>query len=122
MTRLLLDQGLAPAVAAILRAQGWDVVHVMELGLAQADDPAIMEHALRNGMVCVTLDHDFHSHLAKTLANGPSVVFLRIAGRKAVHQAELIKKVWLQCGEAIESGAAVSADGETVRLRKLPLK
>jgi len=37
----------------------------MEVGLAQADDPAIMEHALRNGMVCVTLDHDLHSHLAK---------------------------------------------------------
>ena len=122
MTRLLLDQGLAPLAAAILRQDGWDAVHVMELGLQEADDSVIMEYALRHSMVCITLDHDFHSHLARTAAGGPSVVFLRIAGRKAAQQAELLKAIWRQCGEAIEAGAAVSADGEIVRLRRLPLK
>lgn len=122
MTRLLLDQGLAPLVASILQQEGWDVVHVVELGLHEVDDSAIMEYALRHGMVCVTLDHDFHSHLARTAAAGPSVVFLRIAGRKAAQQAELLKAIWRECGDAIQAGAAVSADGEIVRLRRLPLK
>lgn len=122
MTSLLLDQGPARATAAILRAEGWDVVPVVELGLEQADDSEIMDHAMRNGMVCVTLDHDFHSDLAKSLAGGPSVVFLRIAGRKAAQQAELLKRIWQQCGEVITAGAAVSSDGESIRLRKLPLK
>lgn len=68
MKRILLDQGLAPVAATILGTEGWDAVHVSQVGLDRADDPAILEYARQHGMVCVTLDHDFHAHLAKTLA------------------------------------------------------
>ena len=70
-------------------------------------------------MACVTLDHDFHSHLATSFADSPSVVFLRIEGLSAALQAELIQRVWEVCGEAIEAGAAVSCNGTSIRLKKL---
>ncbi len=73
-------------------------------------------------MTCVTLDHDFHAHLALSLAGNPSVIFVRIEGLSAERQAELIKAVWEVCREAIAEGAAVSTDGVTVRLHRLPLK
>ena len=38
MIPVLLDQGLPIGAAAILRRDGWDAVHVSELGLATADD------------------------------------------------------------------------------------
>ena len=38
MKRLLLDQGLAPLAAALLRQFGFDAVHVSELGMAQSED------------------------------------------------------------------------------------
>ena len=45
MKRVLLDQGLAPSAAAVLREAGWDAVHVSEVGLDRADDPEIIEYA-----------------------------------------------------------------------------
>ncbi len=121
MKRVLLDQGLAPRAAALLRTRGWEAVHVSEAGLERADDPGILEFARQRGMTCVTLDHDFHAHLALSLAGSPSVIFVRIEGLSAERQAELIEAVWEACAEAIAAGAAVSTDGVTVRLHRLPL-
>lgn len=122
MKRILLDQGLAPRAAAILCEQGFDAVHVADIGLYRADDAEILQFARDNSRVCVTLDHDFHSHLAATGHGRPSVVLLRVQGLDAIGQAALIRSVCLQCEAALAEGAAVSADGATVRIRRLPLK
>jgi len=53
--RILLDQGLAPQAAAILRRNGLDAVHVSELGMERAEDTQIMEKARIDERVCVTL-------------------------------------------------------------------
>ncbi len=92
MKKILLDQGLSPVTAELLRNEGWDSVHVQEIGLADATDPAILERARVEGRVCVTLDHDFHAHLALTSANAPSVVEV-----------------------------AVTVSSRSIRLRRLPL-
>ena len=64
MKRILLDQGLAPLAAVILRQYGFDAVHVSEIGMSKAEDQEILEVASNDSRVCVTLDHDFHAHLA----------------------------------------------------------
>ena len=83
MTRVLLDQGLAPGAAAILRGSGWDAVHVYEIGLHTAEDSEILDSARTEDRICVTLDHDFHAHLALTRSGGPSVILLRVQGQDA---------------------------------------
>ena len=122
MRRILLDQGLAPNAASILREQGFDAVHVAEIGMHRAEDVEILQFARDGSRVCVTLDHDFHAHLATTGRGRPSVVLLRAQGLDANGQADLIRSVYLQCEAALSEGAAVSADGESVRVRRLPLK
>lgn len=122
MKRVLFDQGLAPRAALLLRSEGWEAVHVSEVGLDRADDLEILEFARQRGMTCVTLDHDFHTQLAVSLAGSPSVVLVRVEGLNALRQAELIKAVWVFCGEIIAEGAAVSTDGIAVRVRRLPLR
>jgi predicted nuclease of predicted toxin-antitoxin system len=67
-------------------------------------------------------DHDFHSHLALTRADGPSVILIRVESLDSGGQAELIKQVYAFCGETIESGAAVTVDKSAARVRRLPLK
>ena len=121
MSRFLLDQGLAPLAAAILRQRGFDAVHVTEIGMERADDVAILEHARNEERVCVTLDHDFHAHLATAGQGRPSVILLRVQGLDAQGQADLIRLVYARCEGALRDGAAVSADREKIRLRRLPL-
>ncbi|MCX6631236.1 MAG: DUF5615 family PIN-like protein [Candidatus Solibacter sp.] len=122
MKRILLDQGLAPLAATILRQQGFDAVHVAQIGMHRAEDAEILQFARNDSRVCVTLDRDFHAHLAATGHGRPSVVLLRVQGLDAKGQADLIRSVYLQCETALSEGAAISADGESVRVRRLPLK
>jgi predicted nuclease of predicted toxin-antitoxin system len=122
MKRILLDQGLAPHAAAILRQRGLDAAHVSEIGMERAEDIQILEKARLDESVCVTLDHDFHAHLAVTGQGRPSVVLLRVQGLDAQGQADLIRSVYVQCEGALSEGAAVSADRESIRVRRLPLR
>ena len=122
MKRVLLDQGLSPTAANLLRSDGWDALHVMDAGLDGAEDLEILDFARRDSRVCVTLDHDFHAHLALARESGPSVILVRIEGLNASGQVDLIRTVWEVCAEAIAAGAAVSADRATVRVRRLPLR
>lgn len=90
--------------------------------MEQAEDVEILERARDDDRVCVTLDHDFHAHLASAGHGRPSVVLLRVQGLDAQGQADLIQSVCIQCAEALAEGAAVSADGEGIRVRRLPLR
>lgn len=122
MIALLLDQGLAPGTAAILRERGFDAIHVIEIGLDRGEDTEILVAARLQSRVCVTLDHDFHTHLAIAGAGRPSVVLLRIEGLCAAQQADMIGSICVSCAATLAEGAAVSANGQSLRLRRLPLR
>ena len=117
-----MDQGLAPRTAALLRPAGWDALHASEAALERAEDSEILDFAQRNTRMCITLDHDFHLHLALSRAGKPSVILLRVQGLAAEAQAQLIRSVYEVCEEAIAEGAAVSADESSIRIRRLPLR
>ena len=83
MNRVLLDQGIAPATAALLGDDGWDATHVFEMNMHGASDADILVAARSTNRVCITLDHDFHAHLAVARSGRPSVVMLRVQGLDA---------------------------------------
>ena len=86
MISVLLDQGLAPRAARLLAERGIDAIHVSQMGMAEAEDAEVLEAARESGRVCVTLDHDFHTHLAMAGHGRPSVILLRIEGLSAEQQ------------------------------------
>lgn len=90
--------------------------------MQQAEDIQILERARNEARICITLDHDFHMHLALTGHGYPSVMLLRVQGLDGQDQADLIQSVCIQCNRELSEGAAVSADTESIRLRRLPLK
>jgi predicted nuclease of predicted toxin-antitoxin system len=55
----------------------------------RAEDAEILPFSRDDSRVCVTLDHDFHAHLAVTGHGRPSVVLLRVQGLDAKGQADL---------------------------------
>lgn len=119
--KLLLDQGLPRSAAALLRNAGIDTVHTGEIGLATAEDEAIMERARREERIVITLDADFHALPALSNSSAPSVVRIRIEGLRARAISELIQKVLEGWGDELEDGAMLTVQLGRVRLRRLPL-
>jgi predicted nuclease of predicted toxin-antitoxin system len=79
----LLDQGTPRSAASLLRQAGFDAIHTGEAGMAEAEDVEIIQQAVREDRVVVTLDADFHAHLALTQARRPSGIRIRIEGLRA---------------------------------------
>jgi predicted nuclease of predicted toxin-antitoxin system len=119
--RLLLDQGLPRSTVELLRADGWDVVHACQCDLSTARDEQILEYARRENRVICTLDADFHSILAVSGAANPSVVRIRQQGLRGADVASLLKRIWDEVGESLQSGAAVTVTERAIRLRRLPM-
>lgn len=119
--RWLLDQGLPRSAATFLWETGEDALHVGDLGMADASDDRILDHARRDGRIVVTLDADFHSLLAVGGAARPSVIRLREEGMKGQVLAKLILDISRQFKSELMQGCAMSYQNGKIRLRKLPI-
>ncbi len=121
MIKIMLDQGLPRAAAELLRQQGWDALHVGDVGLAAASDQTILNQAEQQGRTVVTLDADFHALLAVSGASAPSVVRLRIEGLKGSELAALLVRVWDRAGVALTHGAIATVTLASIRIKDLPI-
>lgn len=121
LPRLLIDQGLPRSTARLLRALGWDVIHVGEIGMATALDEEIIRRGRDEGRIVVTLDADFHAILAREAATSPSVVRLRVQGLGGAELASLVQTVIGVCEDDLARGAVVTADSARVKVRRLRL-
>lgn len=119
--KLLLDQGLPHSAVTHLEMMGIDTVHTSEIGLATADDFNIIQHGLSEGRIIVTLDADFHMHIALSNAKLPSIIRIRIEGLGAEALARLLLSVLRQCPAELIEGALVSVTEGGVRIRMTPL-
>ncbi len=119
--RCLLDQGLPRGAAARLREAGWEVDHVGELGMARASDAEILLEARQRAAFVVTLDADFHSLLALSGADRPSVLRLRMQGLDGATLVPLLISLFPEVAAALSRGALITFDGSSLRIRHLPL-
>lgn len=120
--KLLIDMNLSPKWAGFLVSRGFDAVHWMDVGAANAPDSELMRHARAGGYVVLTNDLDFGAILAVTHGDKPSVVQLRsdtltyeMIGRQVVDALR-------QLENDLERGALVTIEPERTRLRILPLQ
>lgn len=119
--QLLLDQGLPRSAANLLCESGIDAIHVAEIDLSAAEDAEILQQALEDKRVVVTLDADFHALLALTEATSPSVIRIRIQRLRAQALTELLVRVISECEEDLQEGAVVTVEASRIRVRRLPL-
>jgi predicted nuclease of predicted toxin-antitoxin system len=75
--KLLFDQNLSPRLVGRLAAESPGSVHVRNIGLAAAPDPAIWAHAAATGLVIVSKDTDFQ-HRALLYGFPPRVIWVRL--------------------------------------------
>jgi predicted nuclease of predicted toxin-antitoxin system len=78
--RFLFDQHVSGPALRQLRTRGVDVLHVAEVGLAEADDPEILRWAQRERRIVVTRNYRDFAPLVRALAAArepfPGVLFL----------------------------------------------
>lgn len=74
--RLLLDENLDPALAEGLRALGWKLETVDEVGLKGHDDADILAYAHRNNRILITNDGGFRDERRFPPHRNPGVVII----------------------------------------------
>lgn len=87
MLRLLLDQMLDTEVASVLHEQGYDVIRVSEIGMSRSDDGQILDQAIIDNRILVTLDEHFGNWCVLPLSSHPGVI--RVKANPAVTNAIL---------------------------------
>jgi predicted nuclease of predicted toxin-antitoxin system len=75
---LYLDQMLRLDVTQALRNEGHDVMRTSEVGQARADDNEILEKAIVEDRILVTLDEHFGDWVILPLSKHPGVIRLKI--------------------------------------------
>jgi predicted nuclease of predicted toxin-antitoxin system len=90
--------------------------------MSRATDVEILDATRQQQRICITLDADFHTHLAVTNAPTPTVIRLRIEGLKGEAFAQLLIAVWPQISSHVDPGAVmITITDSNVRVRSLPI-
>ena len=89
--KLLFDQNLSPRLSHLLADIYAGSVHVREIGLRDASDIIIWEHAKENGFAIVSKDSDFQQ---RSLLHGspPKFIWLRVGNCTVKTTEELLRK------------------------------
>jgi predicted nuclease of predicted toxin-antitoxin system len=121
--KFLLDQNVSPALVDLLADADHLAEHVRDLGMREAPDDVVLAAARDADAVLISSDTDFGELLARSNANGPSVILLRRQeGRRVSETASLIVANLQAVADDLASGAIVVLDDDRVRIRSLPLQ
>ena len=119
--QIVVDMNLSPDWVDVFVALGWPSLHWSAVGAADALDDEIIEWAKANSHVVFSNDLDFSRLLALTHAISPSVIQLRGANLMPHYrQADVVASVQPCLGE-LQSGALLTIDRGSSRLRILPV-
>jgi predicted nuclease of predicted toxin-antitoxin system len=76
--RLYLDQMFRSDVAKVLIDEGHDVVRASETGHARADDQQVLDKAIAENRILVTLDEHFGDWVVLPLSKHPGVIRIKV--------------------------------------------
>lgn len=108
-------------LAQRLRQEGYDALHVRELGLAAAPDPLIFDRAASEDRVIVSSDTDFGALLASRSHTKPSVILFRRQDHRPTGQIEVLLANLAAVQTDLDRGAVVVFEDARVRIRRLPI-
>ncbi|MGQ0657615.1 MAG: DUF5615 family PIN-like protein [Chromatiales bacterium] len=113
--KLLLDASISATARSALTAAGHDVTWAGDLAdNTPPTDAEILDRALREHRVLVTLDRDLGEH---ALVRRHAPPMLRVCNFKATQQAQVVLQVLAAHGPELARGAVVTVEPGTLRIR-----
>jgi predicted nuclease of predicted toxin-antitoxin system len=103
--RFLVDECLSSTLAALLRADGHDAVHLVDLGHGGSDDAAVMRLARDQRRTVLSADTDFGELLARSNDTEPSVIPFRSNEVHSTTLAGIVRANLEQLEESLAAGA-----------------
>ena len=88
--RLYLDQMFSLDVARTLTEEGHDVLRASEVGQARADGQQILQKAISENRILVTLDEHFGDWVILPLSRHPGVLRLKVTPTTSERVLELL--------------------------------
>jgi len=88
--KLLFDQNLSYKLVMLLAVDFPESVHVRDIGLARASDPAVWRYAGEQGFILVSKDVDFQQR-ALLLGHPPKVIWIRLGNCQTSTIAALLQ-------------------------------
>lgn len=104
--KFLIDNQLPPKLAQWLTEQGHEGVHLQEVGLADAQDIAVLNFTAKNGMVLVSKDEDF-LHLVLAQPKPSQVVWVRLGNCRTTALLSAFRRALPSITDAITAGQSV---------------
>lgn len=113
--RLLLDENIGKKTAEVLRENGYDVRSVFE-DMRGVSDVDILDTAMREKRIVVTLDKDFGMLVFRDSKKHLGVLFLRLQKESAENITQAILSTLSEYGDMVK-GKFVTVSEYDVRMR-----
>ena len=104
---LLVDNQLPLALARYLVANGWECIHVQDVGLEAADDRTIWQYAKERNLTIVSKDEDFQALANRQRSIPPQVVWVRLGNCRKAALLEAFSKILPALRDMLAAGDAV---------------
>ena len=122
MLKFLVDNALSPALAAALRQEGHDAVHVRDYRIEASPDSQVLARAAAEERILVSADTDFGAILASRQEAMPSLILFRgESHRRPEAQANLLLANLAQLLAPLDRGCIVVFKEKRIRVRMLPI-
>ena len=107
MTRLLVDNQLPVALARFLHANGFECIHVQDVGLEADDDRSIWQYAKERSLTIISKDEDFQALANRQGAIPPQAVWVRLGNCRKPALLEAFSRILPALHESLAAGEAV---------------
>lgn len=119
--KFLADMGVSPLTVKRLKEEGYDAVHLSEVGLIRMPDSEILAKAKQESRIVLTFDLDFTDLLAASKDNLPNVIIFRLKTTLPNFVSSRLFTVISECAENFNNGAIIIVEDYRYRVRNLPL-
>lgn len=115
--KYLLDENISHLHAVHFRNQQYDVISVVEIGLAGSEDLKVREVSDREDRVLITLDLDFSNITRRALIPRCGVIILRLKHPTESLIQNMLTKLFAASHNIL--GAITIMDDDNIRIRSL---